>query len=85
MPVGATRWYGHEIVAKLVTWFWGVLDSVEAEIACVAHAELFTDFVCANGEVGPVNREDGKMVPPFLYGSCALSLSRRERGGSPRS
>lgn len=25
MPVGATRRYGHEIVAKLVTWFWVAL------------------------------------------------------------
>ena len=67
IPVGATRWYGDEVVRQVLSWFWQAVFQSSAEVVWVSQYHLYIDFMLC-GETGPTKLQGWRAGrhTPFL-------------------
>ena len=56
-PEGAVRWYGVNVVSKIVHWFWRALADDHGAAVWMSNAQLYIDYVLQTGDAGPYTHE----------------------------
>jgi len=54
------------MVRKIVSWFWDTLHGATGPVQWVAMSQLYIDFACSSGEIGPLKLQkwcDGSDFP----------------------
>ena len=68
LPPQAVRWYGTDVVQRILRWIWTGLGNQQSEVVWISHTQLFIDFACSTGEIGPVKCngwQNGSKLPLF--------------------
>ena len=81
LPAQAVRWYGDEIVRRLVSWFWFTLSNSQQPVIWVSHFQLYIDYMFSTGCPGPIRIGNGK----WIAGDMVSHLSLRGHGFKQRT